>query len=258
MLAIVAACLMVVVTAASSTATPTARRGPLLASRPGTDAPAKHVVPPEVRTVGRAKGTGPAGSLRTTGNRGVALTFDDGPDPVQTPRLLNLLKRHHAKATFCVIGVRARRYPDLIRRIVAGGHALCNHSWDHDLRLGRKSPARIRADLARTNVAIRKAVPDARIAYFRAPGGSFTSPMASVAARLGMRSLYWHVDPRDWDHSGDKSEGAHRARVVKTVEGRVRRGSIVLSHDSGQPQTISAYGTLLPWLKGRYQLVALS
>ena len=210
-----------------------------------------------MRAVGRAKGTGPAGSLRTTGNRDVALTFDDGPDPVQTPRLLNLLKRHHAKATFCVIGVRARKYPDLIKRIVAGQHALCNHSWDHDLRLGKKSPARIRADLARTNGAIRTAVPHARIAYFRAPGGSFTSPMASVAARLGMRCVHWNVDPRDWDDSRDKSESAHRGRVVKTVEAHVRRGSIVLSHDSGQPQTVNAYGTLLPWLKGRYHLVAL-
>ena len=81
--------------------------------------------------------------------------------------------------------------------------------------------------------------------------------MDKVATGLGMRSIYWHVDPRDWDHTKDRSDGKHCSRVVKAVEHGVRKGSIVLSHDYEQPQTVEAYKVLLPWLKQRYRLVAL-
>jgi peptidoglycan/xylan/chitin deacetylase (PgdA/CDA1 family) len=224
---------------------------------PPASAPAVPTRSPAVHQVAVADGAGPAGSLMQTGTAAVALTFDDGPDPVHTPKILDLLAEHQVKATFCVVGVQVRAHPDLVRRIAEDGHTLCNHSWNHSLTLGRAKPKTIRADLAKTNAAIRAAVPDARIPYFRAPGGNFTDPLAAVAADLGMRSIYWHVDPRDWDHTTDASDGAHRTRVVGAVEHEVRPGSIVLSHDYEQPQTIAAYETLLPWLKKRYKLIAL-
>jgi peptidoglycan/xylan/chitin deacetylase (PgdA/CDA1 family) len=203
-----------------------------------------------------ARFSGPADSqIRTRGNA-VALTFDDGPDPVQTPKLLDLLARYHVTATFCLIGVNVQAHPGLVRRIVAEGHTVCNHTWRHSLTLGRQSSAAIRADLQRTNEAIRRAAPDATIDYTRAPGGAFTPGYVTVAADLGMTSLYWQVDPRDWEHPAGESAAAHRARVIAAVRKQVRTGSIVLSHDAGQPDTIAAYRTLLPWLAHRYRLTS--
>jgi peptidoglycan/xylan/chitin deacetylase (PgdA/CDA1 family) len=201
--------------------------------------------------------TGPAGSKLTTGGRGVALTFDDGPDPANTPALLRLLAKQKVKATFCLVGENVKNHPEMVRKIVAGGHTLCNHTWDHDLKLGKKNAAQIRADMRRTNAAIRVAVPGAKIKYFRAPGGNFTPEIVAAAKELGMTSIYWKVDPRDWDHPREESAGSHTSRVISAVKNRTRAGAIVLSHDYAQPDTIKAYAVLLPWLKSRFKLVAL-
>jgi peptidoglycan-N-acetylglucosamine deacetylase len=200
---------------------------------------------------------GPANSATRTRGEGVALTFDDGPDPIQTPKILDLLARYQVKATFCLVGVNVQAHPELVRRIVAEGHTVCNHTWHHSLTLGMEPPAIIRDDLQRTNDAIRRAAPDVKIKYMRAPGGNFTPAFVSVAADMNMTSIYWHVDPRDWDHPVGESPAAHRARVIAAVQTQVRKGSIVLSHDYRQPDTIAAYRTLIPWLQERYTLVAL-
>ncbi len=209
-----------------------------------------------LRTV--SYGRGPVGSKMTTGGRSVALTFDDGPDPVQTPRILDLLAKYHVHATFCLVGRNVQAHPELVRRIVAEGHTVCNHSWKHDEQLGKKSTATIEADLRRTDDAIHAAAPDADILYMRAPGGNFTKPFVAVATKLGMKSLYWSVDPRDWDHSGGESDTAHKARVIAAIHRQTRPGAIILSHDFGQPDTIAAYTQLLPWLTANYSLVRLT
>ncbi|XVV13717.1 polysaccharide deacetylase family protein [Actinoplanes sp. CA-131856] len=200
---------------------------------------------------------GPAGSRTMTGSKGVALTFDDGPDPATTPQLLQMLKQQHVKATFCLVGKNAAKFPDLVRRIAADGHTLCNHTWNHSLKIGKDPEAKIRTDLMRTNNAILRAVPNAKIKYFRAPGGNFTPRLVSVANKLHMSSIYWKLDPRDWDHKKGESSAAHRARVIATIEKHTHPGSIILSHDYAQPDTIAAYRTLLPYLRKRFQLIAL-
>ena len=200
---------------------------------------------------------GPAASLMRTSGPGVALTFDDGPDPVHTPRMLDLLAAEHVKATFCVVGRNVAAYPALVKRIADEGHTLCNHTWRHSLTLGQQKPAVIRADLQRTNDAIRQAVPGAQIRYMRAPGGNFTPAFVAAAADLGMASIYWQVDPRDWEHPDGETAAQHEAKIVHSVKKHVGRGAIVLSHDYGQPTTISAYRELIPWLQKRYKLVAL-
>ena len=223
---------------------------------PSKSAKAKAKAKP-ARSKPKRQASGPAASLMRSGRAGVALTFDDGPDPVQTPRMLDLLKREHVKATFCLVGENVAAYPGLVRRIAAEGHTLCNHTWRHSLTLGKKKPAAIRADLRRTNKAIQRAVPGTRIKYMRAPGGNFTPAFVAVAAQLGMKSIYWQVDPRDWEHPKGESAAQHQAKIVHTVKKRVGKGAIVLSHDYRQPATIAAYRKLLPWLKKRYQLIAL-
>jgi peptidoglycan-N-acetylglucosamine deacetylase len=210
--------------------------------------------PAAKNAIAPAPGHGPGHSLRTTGTAAVALTFDDGPDPVQTPRILALLAQYQIKATFCLVGKQAQKHPDVVRQIVAAGHTLCNHTWDHSLTIGKDDPAKIQQDLARTNAAIRAAVPGARIPFFRAPGGNFTDQLVAVAANDQMASLYWEVDPRDWDHPTGEDATKHIDKVVAEVREHVRPGSIVLSHDFNQPDTIAAYAKLLPWLKQNFQI----
>jgi peptidoglycan/xylan/chitin deacetylase (PgdA/CDA1 family) len=189
----------------------------------------------------------------------VALTFDDGPDPINTPKLLDMLAQCGVKATFCLVGFRARDRPDLVRRIVAEGHTVCNHSWQHliDLAADTRTDEYIKHDLQATNNAILKAAPDAKIRYFRAPGGNFTPRLVQIAKDLGMTSIYWSLDPRDWEKSVYGTGSAMVNHIISAVEAGVRPGAIVLSHDNGKPDTITAYRTLLPWLKARFHLIAL-
>jgi peptidoglycan/xylan/chitin deacetylase (PgdA/CDA1 family) len=219
-----------------------------------TKAPAPPVEAPESTPDKKDKPAGPGKSLRTTGSEVVALTFDDGPDPVQTPRILELLDKYRVKAVFCLVGSQVQKHPDIVRQIVAQGHTLCNHTWDHSLTIGKDKPLAIKADLDRTNAAILAAVPTATIPFFRAPGGNFTDRLVGVAGTGGMTSLYWEVDPRDWDHPEKETEPQHVERVVNDVRKQVRPGSIVLSHDFNQPATITAYEKLLPWLAENFKL----
>jgi len=194
-----------------------------------------------------------------TGTDGVALTFDDGPDRTYTPQILDLLKKYKIHATFCLIGKKARDNPDLVRRIYNEGHTLCNHSWAHDLHLGDNVEGHIRADMQMTNDAIHAAVPGAKISYFRAPGGNFTTQMVQIAASLGMKSIYWQVDPRDWDTPTYGTGSSMASHIIGVVERNVRRGGIILSHDAGpRSGTVLAYKTLIPWLqKVGYKLIPL-
>ncbi|MFD0597438.1 polysaccharide deacetylase family protein [Catellatospora coxensis] len=127
----------------------------------------------------------------------VSLTFDDGPNPADTHRLLDVLRGHDVRAVFCLQGDQVERHPETVRRIVADGHTLCNHSMHHD-DMSTWTPERIAADLRETDAAIRRALPHARIPYFRAPYGAWGQSPA-VAAALGMRPLGWRLAVADWE-----------------------------------------------------------
>ncbi|MFG2041173.1 polysaccharide deacetylase family protein [Dactylosporangium sp. NPDC048998] len=203
-------------------------------------------------------GHGPADTITRTAGTGVALTFDDGPDPINTPAILQVLRENGVKATFCMVGFRVRDRPDLVRQIYADGHTLCNHSWQHLTDLAKRDPEYIDWDLRHTNDMIHAAVgADAPIKYFRAPGGNFTPSLVAKAAELGMASIYWDVDPKDWDHKPDNGHQAHINRVIAQVKAEIRQGSIILSHDNGQPDTIVAYRQLIPWMKRYFTLEGL-
>jgi peptidoglycan/xylan/chitin deacetylase (PgdA/CDA1 family) len=240
---------------ASAPATPSGQ--PSSAPRSSPAAPPSSAPPASAAADNGLGSYGPAKSARHTGTQSVALTFDDGPDPVNTPKILDLLKAQGIKATFCVVGFRARDHPDLIKRIADEGHTFCNHSWQHLLDLAKRPADYVNWDLTQTNAAIHAAAPDAQIKYFRAPGGNFTADLVAKAQALGMASIYWEVDPRDWEHKSGEGDAAHITRVVHSVQHDTRPGSIVLSHDNGQPDTIVAYQTLIPWLKDRFALVPL-
>ena len=232
---------------APQSASPAPQKAPPSTPKP----PSKPDTKPTVRPVSHDK-SGPYGSMHKTGVKAVALTFDDGPHPTWTPKVLDLLHKQGIKATFCLIGVEVRTHPELVRRIVREGHTLCNHSWSHNIQMGKKSPAQIRADLERTNREIRKAVPGAKIPFYRQPGGEWTTSIARAAKDLGMTPLHWSVDPRDWTRPG-------AAKISQRVKSRCRPGSIVLMHDGGgnRSGTVAAAPGIIADLKRRYGIVQL-
>lgn len=207
----------------------------------------------------QATGHGPAGTQSVTGTMSVALTFDDGPDPVYTPPMLALLRQYGVKATFSLIGSRARDYPDVVRQIAADGHTLCNHSWQHLTDLAKRDTTYRDWDLTQTSLAIQNAVAGlAQVKYFRAPGGNFTTDLVTEADGLGMKSIYWTVDPRDWDSATYGTGSRMVNHIVSTVQANTRPGAIILSHDRAHPDTFTAYKILIPWLLAqKYNLVAL-
>jgi peptidoglycan/xylan/chitin deacetylase (PgdA/CDA1 family) len=247
-------------TVAANSVTPAERGGALKAAPKARPAPPRSgITPPRVTPAQRPVqgGQGPLGTMLSTGSGGVALTFDDGPDPVYTPRLLAQLRQHGVKATFCLVGSRVQRYPEIVRQIVAGGHTLCNHTWRHSVDLRKKSIKVITHDLEQTNHAIATAVPGVKVRYFRAAGGAFGKRLVRLASKLGMRSLYWSVDTRDWEHRRFGRGRTMVRHIVSILYGATRRGSIILAHDLNKPDTLAAFGEVLPWLRSHVNLIAL-
>ncbi|MEV4622507.1 polysaccharide deacetylase family protein [Asanoa sp. NPDC049573] len=182
-------------------------------------------------------------SARGHGNV-VSFTFDDGPNPPDTLRLLDVLRRHHVKAVFCLWGDHVVEHPEVVRAIVRAGHTLCNHSMHHD-DLSTWTPEQIAADLRETSAAIRRAVPHARIPYFRAPFGAWGAS-ADVAASLGMRPLGWRFDITDWEPPGTDV-------LVQRLLDRLTPGAVVLMHDGGgdRSQTVEAVDRVIPVLRAQ-------
>jgi len=174
------------------------------------------------------------------GGKRLALTFDDGPSQ-DTSAVLDLLAKYHIKATFCMVGENVGWNPDMVRRIVAEGHRLCNHSMHHD-DLGVLPAAKSAADIAADDAAIAKAVPGAVVTYYRAPYGDF-GPSAKQAALMGHTPLGWLVDPDDWKMPG---AGVIASRIRQQLKPR----DVVLVHDGGgdRSQTVQALTTLIPQL----------
>jgi len=150
----------------------------------------------------------------------IALTFDDGPDPEETPRVLDLLATHDARATFFMVGRRAEAHPDLVARAAAEGHALANHSWDHASFIRLDRDAR-REQLRRTAAVL---APHG-VPLFRPPFGEQNLGSLRDARRAGFQVVAWDVVSEDWrDYPA--------AHLVERTMRRLRRGSIVVFHDS--------------------------
>ena len=149
----------------------------------------------------------------------VALTFDDGPDPLTTPRLLDILAGHGASATFFLIGEPASRYPDLVARIAAEGHVVANHTWDHP-DLTDASVAVCRDQIERCAAALGPT--GAR--FFRPPYGRLPRSLRRTVAALGYTAIKWDVSSEDW-------QGHDAAAIAHSIESQMTTGSIVLCHD---------------------------
>ncbi|WP_158542773.1 polysaccharide deacetylase family protein [Phytoactinopolyspora halophila] len=171
---------------------------------------------------------------------GVTLTFDDGPHPTYTPEILDVLEARDVRAVFCVLGELAHKHPELIRRIAADGHVLCNHSYSHDAHLPDRPRSRIEEEIGDTMDAIIEATPDASIRFFRQPEMHVKPELAAVAADYDLAPLDWTLDARDWNRPGV-------ATITKRVRQNIEPGSIILLHDGGgdRSQTVTALPQIL-------------
>jgi peptidoglycan/xylan/chitin deacetylase (PgdA/CDA1 family) len=163
---------------------------------------------------------------QVTKRRAVALTFDDGPTPEWTPQFLDLLKAKGVKATFCMVGKNVTAYPDIVKRVKAEGHELCNHTLNHDT--GMKGAPRERVEdqiggavRAFTSIGVGEPL------YYRPPGGILDDQIKQVAWGYHEEVLYWKVDTKDWQ------TGATAFTVMANVDKEVGDGGIILMHDGG-------------------------
>jgi peptidoglycan/xylan/chitin deacetylase (PgdA/CDA1 family)/sulfur carrier protein ThiS len=185
----------------------------------------------------------------------VALTFDDGPWPGSTERILAVLAKFHVQATFFTIGNLAERYPQLVEAETSAGMVIGDHSWDHPEvpPFGSLPPDRARSEISRPIDAL--ALAGVRPTLFRPPGGSYGAITMDVARSLGLRVVLWSVDPADW------TPGITTKAIVRRVLSNVRAGSIVLLHDGGgdRSATVKALPAIIKGIRARHlDLVALS
>ncbi len=193
------------------------------------------------------------------GPQQLALTFDDGPNPAATPRLLEVLAKHSARATFFLIGDYVLREPALTRELIAAGHTVGNHTMHH-LWLPRHSSATIRAELLACNAAIEQTTGQA-VTLFRAPHGAKRPAVMRIARELGMRTVQWNLMVGDWkDRSGD--DLVRRIQHGIAAHQQRGRGTSVVLHDGSQfspnanrAATVDAVQALLAALPAETQFV---
>ena len=171
------------------------------------------------------------GPVRHVGNPGlpprVALTFDDGPTPGQTERVLALLAEHAVTASFFCIGRNVAQNPALLREVAAAGHLVANHSYDHPRDGCFHGRAYWTDQLTRTNHAIEQAI-GRRPALFRPPMGLKTPRVLYAARKLGMTTV-------TWTHRGLDTLVASPDRIVRRLTTRLPRGAILVLHDGAEP-----------------------
>jgi peptidoglycan/xylan/chitin deacetylase (PgdA/CDA1 family) len=160
----------------------------------------------------------------------VALTFDDGPNDAATPELLDILAGHGARATFFTMGDFARQQPELLRRVVAEGHLLGNHTMTHP-KLSVTGASRIRAELADCNALLEDITGEA-IRFFRPPFGARRPMVLRVARELGLSPVMWNVTGFDWEPIGVDAILANLERGIGRNRRRGRASNLLL-HDGG-------------------------
>lgn len=180
----------------------------------------------------------------------IAITFDDGPHPQNTPRLLDMLAQRNIKATFYVIGRSVDLHPGVLRRTVAEGHEIGNHSHTHRL-LSKLSNAEVRQEMQRCQDAIGRAA-GVRPRTMRPPyGGLLQSQRELVHDEFGYPTILWSVDPLDWKRPGPSV-------VTSRILSGTNAGGIVLAHDL-HSQTVDAMpATLDGLLKRGFKFVTVS
>ncbi|QGU32040.1 glycosyltransferase [Thermochromatium tepidum] len=183
--------------------------------------------------------------------RQVAITFDDGPDPVWTPKILDVLKTKGVPATFFVIGEKANAHPELLRLILDAGHEIGNHSFSH-IDLSQAGPVRTRLELNATQRAI-EAITGRSTLLFRPPYDADRTPHSLpelaplvTASELGYIPVMSSIDPQDWERPTAKA-------ILERIQRARSHGSVILLHDGGgdRAATLAALPGVIDYLRAR-------
>ena len=156
----------------------------------------------------------------------IALTFDDGPNPLFTPKVLEILEHYDAKASFFIVGKEARLHPHLVETIVAKGHTIANHSYEHSNYYGFWSKERIRQDISQTKELLEQLSHQENF-LFRPPFGVTNPNIAKAIKELNLKTIGWSIRPFD-------TMAKNPQKVVEKIEKKLKRGDIILLHDSSE------------------------
>lgn len=180
----------------------------------------------------------------------IAMTYDDGPHPTNTPRLLDMLRQRNIRATFYVIGKNVDMYPHIARRIVAEGHEIGNHTYTHR-NLKTLGDSEVRNEITRTRSAIVKAT-GVQPRTMRPPYGAlYQQQRELIMNEFGCPTILWSVDPRDWQRPG---VSVVRQRILSETN----NGAIVLAHDLHAPTVDAMPGTLDGLLGKGFKMITVS
>ncbi len=191
-------------------------------------------------------------SKNTAAGKKIALTFDDGPHPIFTPKILEILERYGIRATFFVIGQNIENYPDAAKLLFASNCEIGNHTYSHK-NISKMSESELVCEMERTECAI-KNLCNREVTLFRPPEGSCGRYLENVSAAKGYRIILWSVDTMDWAHTPS-------GRISSEVLENVRGGDIILMHDyiSGKNTTLDALEQIIPALINEgYEFVTVS
>ena len=178
-----------------------------------------------------------ANRARVVGLGCVALTFDDGPDPVDTPKLLDLLREKGVKATFFVVGKRAEQHPEIVRRAWEEGHLIANHTWSHYPLFCFLMPRRLRTEIERGTESIRR-ICGFRPRFFRSPVGLRHPLLAPYLHDAGLEYISWRIRTRD-------TLTRNSSVLAQRILSKAASGDIILLHDR-LPRGTSAMLEALP------------
>ena len=186
----------------------------------------------------------------------VALTFDDGPDEVYTPQILDILKKYDVKATFFLVGENIDRNSDIVTREVEEGHEIGNHTYTH-INVAKNGYNEIYNEVTKTQLLIKK-ITGEEPKLFRPPYRAISKDMCDIIKNKNMNIILWsNLDPRDWSNPGVDY-------IVNTIDTKVENGNIILLHDynrvrSSKSQTVQALDSIIPKLKEKgYKFVTVS
>ena len=154
----------------------------------------------------------------------VALTFDDGPSPIWTPQILDVLKKANVKATFFMTGMHVKEYPDVARRVAKEGHEIGNHSFNHNVLL-YYTKEELKEEILTAEAIIRNATGQ-KTTLFRPPKAWLTKREKKKIKELGYKVVLWTLNSKDWVTFDDKY-------IIRYIVKNVRPGDIILFHDSG-------------------------
>ncbi|EQE83978.1 TPA: polysaccharide deacetylase family protein [Clostridioides difficile] len=186
----------------------------------------------------------------------IALTFDDGPDEVFTPQVLDILKKNNVKATFFIVGEKVEYNKELLKRQYTEGHEIGNHTFTH-INVAKNSYDKVEKEITDTQNAVKNVI-GVEPKIFRPPYRAMSKSVCDIIVSKNMNIILWsNLDPRDWSNPGV-------GNIINTILTKVQNGNIILLHDynnrrNDKSQTIQALEVVIPKLKEKgYKFVTIS